>query len=108
MMHLGMVERAPSGFAQQLVVEQVTRLAPNSSGYFLPTFGLEELYRPDHRQGIAVTAGQLLGQLFDTYTLQPLEPLIAPHDGRLIILFRSGPYSVGSRHLSLATGTLVG
>ena len=106
MAHLGMINAAPAGPTQQLVVEKVTRITPGTSGYFLPTFDLEDLYTPAHHQGIEITAGQSLGYLFDTYTLQPLEDLAAPHDGRLIILFRAGPYNVGSRHLALATGTL--
>lgn len=107
MKHLGMVESAPAGPPEQLLVEQVTRIAPAASGYFLPEFDLEELYTPASKMGIAVAAGQPLGSLFDTYTLQPLEQIAAPHDGRLIILFRTGPYQVGSRHLSLAAGKLV-
>ena len=104
--HLAMLDDAPAEPTQQLMVEQVTRLAPSTSGYWLPVFDLEDLYAPEHRLGIAVSAGQSLGQLFDTYTLQPHPPLIAPHDGHLIILFRTGPYQVGSRHLALATGAL--
>ena len=104
--HLAMLDGAPAGPTQQLVVEQVTRLAPNTSGYWLPTFDLEDLYTSEHRLGIAVSAGQSLGHLFDTYTLQPYPTLITPHDGHLIILFRAGPYNVGSRHLALASGAL--
>ncbi len=107
MAHLGMIDAAPEGPAQQWRVEQVTPIAPSSSGYFLPVYDLEDLYTSEHRQGIPVLAGEPLGYLFDTYTLQPLEPLISPHEGRLILLFRTGPYLVGSRHLALATGQLV-
>jgi predicted deacylase len=105
MEYLEMLDSAPPNHASQLLVESATRISPSTSGYFLPTFDLEDLYAPVHRQGIEVTAGQTLGHLFDTYTLQPLEQITAPHDGRLIILFRAGPYNVGSRNLSLATGT---
>jgi hypothetical protein len=102
-----MLQEAPVGPTQQFMVEGVTRIAPATSGYYLPAYDLEDLYTPTHRQGIPVVASQPLGQLFDTYTLQPLEQMLAPTDGRLIILFRSGPYALGSRYLSLATGTLV-
>lgn len=107
MAHLGMVTAAPPGPAAQFHVDQVTRVSPSASGYYLPVFDLEELYTPAHIQGIPVSAGQPLGDLFDTYTLQPVESLTAPHAGRLIILFRTGPYTVGSRHLALATGQLM-
>jgi predicted deacylase len=105
MEYLEMIETAPPNHAKQLLVERVTRISPNTSGYFLPTFDLEDLYSPAHRQGIEVTAGQTLALLFDTYTLQALEEITAPHDGHLVILFRAGPYNVGSRHLLLASGT---
>jgi uncharacterized protein len=108
MAHLGMIENAPPGPIQQLRVEQVTRIAPSTSGYYVPVYDLEDLFTPEHVQGIPVEAGQLLAHLFDTYTLQPIEQLSAPAAGRLIALFRSGPYHVGSRFLSLASGQWVG
>jgi uncharacterized protein len=104
MAHLGMLATAPTPPSRQLVVERIIRLAPQNSGYYLPTFDLEELFLPQHRQGIPVAADQPLGELFDTYTLRPLEVLCAPEAGQLIALFRTGPYAVGSRFLSIAQG----
>jgi predicted deacylase len=101
---LGMVDDAPAGPAQQLVVERSVTVAPATSGYYLPEYDLEELSDPAWPNGIPVRASQRLGQIFDTYTLALADELRAPEDGYLIALFRGGPHQVGGPSLTLANG----
>ena len=103
---LGMLETAPPGAERQLTVERVRLISPTTSGYYLPTYDLEDLARPEFPCGIPVRAGDRLGEVFDPYTLQAVETLTAPDDGYLIALARGGPFQVGGWSLSLAQGRL--
>lgn len=103
---LGMIDAAPPAPDRQLMVERTVGISPGVSGYYLPAFDLEDLFRTEYPHGIPVRAGQVLGQLFDTYTLEANETLAAPEDGRLFALVRGGPYQVGGPGLSLAIGQL--
>ena len=75
MQTLAMIATAPPGPSEQLIVERAVTIQPESSGYYLPAFDLEELFAPAHPHGIFVSAGQPLGQVFDTYTLD----IVASH-----------------------------
>jgi predicted deacylase len=101
---LGMIGMAPPGPGQQLIVERGVTISPQTSGYYLPRFDLEDLFLSTSPHGIAVQSGQVLGQLFDPYTLETVETLTAPEDGYLFSLMRGGPYQVGGPTLSLAVG----
>jgi uncharacterized protein len=104
MQTLEMIATAPSGPSEQLIIDRAVTIQPQSSGYYVPVFDLEDLFAPAHPHGIFVAAGQLLGQIFDTYTLDIVETLTAPEDGYLIALLRGGPYQVGGPGLTLANG----
>jgi uncharacterized protein len=104
MQTLGMLSAAPPAVERQLIVERTVAISPQTSGYYLPGYDLEDLFSPAHPCGIAVHAGQVVGHLFDTYTLETVECLTAPEDGYLFALMRGGPYQVGGPALSLAIG----
>lgn len=104
MRDLEMIDTAPPGPQRQLVVDRSLSIAPQVSGYYVPDFDLEDLFRPEYPHGIPVHAGQALGQIFDPYTLEWTETLTAPEDGSLVGLFRGGPFQVGGPSLSLAVG----
>ena len=104
MQALEMIATAPPGPAEQLVIERAVTIQPQASGYYLPAFDLEDLFAPAHPHGIFVSAGQTLGQIFDTYTLDVVETVTAPEDGYLIALLRGGPHQVGGPGLTLANG----
>lgn len=106
MQTLGMLETAPPEVERQLTVEDVRLISPTTSGYYLPTYDLEDLVRPEFPCGIPVRAGDRLGEVFDPYTLHVVETLTAPNDGYLIALARGGPFQVGGWSLSLAQGRL--
>jgi predicted deacylase len=101
---LGMIEAAPEDVGAQLVVERTLLISPQTSGYYLPAYDLEDLFSPEYPHGIAVQGGQALGSIFDAYTLETAETLLAPEDGYLYALMRGGPYQVGGPALSLAIG----
>lgn len=104
---LDMVQAAPPPVSSQLVVDHVTTLMPQGSGYYLPRFDLEDLAGDEATHGIPVSAGEDLGEVFDPYTLTSTATLTAPHDGYLIAVARGGPFQVGAWSLWLAAGKLV-
>jgi predicted deacylase len=106
MASLGMLDEAPAGPTRQLVVDRVVLLAPPTSGYFVPEHDLEDLADRERPHGLPVRAGAPLGHLFDTYTLELGDSLVAPEDGYLIALFRGGPYQLGGPAITLAAGHL--
>lgn len=106
MQRLGMLTSAPAGAKRQLTVERLVTVAPRTSGYYLPTFDLEDLAHDAYPHGIPVQAGQPLGTVFDPYTLQLVETLTAPEDGYLVLLGRGGPFQVGGLSLGLVVGSV--
>lgn len=106
MQTLEMIKTAPLVPEPQLVVENSLLISPRTSGYYLPRYDLEDLARPEYPNGIPVKAGELLGHVFDPYTLRLVETLTAPEDGYLIILARGGPFQIGGLNLTLAQGRL--
>jgi predicted deacylase len=130
MKFLGMVEGEMDLPARQLVFELVPHVRPTVAGYtncvfkgrifFDPPGRLVEhgvslgnwyylvsRYSPEalflgEEMGVAVKEGEVLGELFDPYTLGRLETLQSPVDGVLYFTRGSGPVEAGGHAYAVA------
>lgn len=84
----------PEGF-EALAYHQCPKVRPTRSGYLVSRITPEELvFAP--QPGIEVHEGDVLGTVFDPYSLEDVEQLLCPADGLLYLSRRSGPVAAGA------------
>lgn len=93
----GEVELPP----RQLVFENAPHVRPTTAGYLVTRFDPDQLFLGEE-MGVAVQEGDVLGTVFDPYTLEEVETLRSPVDGVLYITRRSGPVEAGSHAYAVA------
>jgi hypothetical protein len=86
---------------RQLVFEASPHVRPTTAGYLVSRFDPDRLFSGE-QAGVPVKQGEVLGTLFDPYTLRELEALCAPVDGILYMARRSGPVEAGSHAFAVA------
>ncbi len=74
---------------------------PTKAGYLVTRCEPEDLFRDD-QLGIPVKQGQILGEVFDPYTLQVVEQITSPVDGIVYMTRASGPVEAGYHGYSIA------
>ncbi len=102
--YLGMLPGGMELPRRQLVFEIAPHVRPTTAGYLVTRIDPERLFTGEE-SGVWVKKGQVLGTLFDPYTLKDLEELTAPVDGYLYISRRSGPCDAGCHAYSVADMT---
>lgn len=98
---LGMLEEDSRPPVRYLVFQHVPHVRPKTAGYLVSAIDPVDLFGDDH-YGVEVRAGQPLGEVFDPYTLEDRETLVAPTDGILYMARRSGPVEAGSHAFAVA------
>lgn len=93
----GAVELPP----RQLVFENAPHVRPTTAGYLVTRFDPDQLFLGEE-MGVQVQQGDVLGTVFDPYTLEELETLRSPADGILYITRQSGPVEAGSHAYAVA------
>lgn len=96
--HLGSIGPAlapPLPETKVLVYSQCPKVRPTRSGYLVSHIGPEDLIEAPG-PGIEVRQGQVLGTVFDPYSLQEVEELLCPADGLLYLSRRCGPIAAGA------------
>jgi uncharacterized protein len=74
---------------------------PTKAGYLVTRCEPEDLFR-DGQLGIPVKKGEILGEVFDPYTLQVVEQIVSPVDGIVYMTRASGPVEAGYHGYSIA------
>lgn len=80
--------------SRQLYGTWQPHVRPTKAGYLLTEYDPDSLFH-DVPFGVAIREGDLLGKVFDPYTLEEIERLYAPTDGILYMCRRSGPIESG-------------
>jgi len=99
---LGMVAEDARPQVRYFIFRRVPHVRPQTAGYLIPVHDPVDLFA-EGRFGIEVKAGQPLGHLFDPYTLQDIEELLAPTDGVLYMSRRAGPIEAGGHAFAVAS-----
>ncbi len=99
--YLKMIPGEPTVPNKQLYCITQPHVRPTKAGYLLSEFEPDDLLA-DLPLGVPVSQGDLLGVVFDPYTFEELEQLLAPADGVLYSCRTSGPIEAGSHAYAVA------
>ncbi len=100
--YLKMIPGDPTRPGKQLYGKWQPHVRPSNSGYLVTEYCPDDLFARSPL-GVPVHQGDLLGTVFDPYTYEELERLVAPADGILYMCRMSGPIEVGG-HAYAVTG----
>lgn len=104
MKELGMLSGEQELPARQAFFQNAPKVRPTKAGYLLVEFEPEDLLKNDNL-GVSVKEGDLLGKVFDAYTLDVIEEITAPVDGILYMTRRSGPVHAGWHAFGIVEGS---
>jgi len=99
--HLKMIPGEPIEPKRQFSAHVRPHVRPTKAGYLITRCEPEDLFRDD-QLGIPVKKGQILGEVFDPYTLQVVEQIASPVDGIVYMTRASGPVEAGYHGFSIA------
>lgn len=104
MHYLGMLAGKPEPASRLLVFHHAPHVRPTVGGYLLTRYDPTSLFSGE-RLGVEVRKGDLLGTIFDPYTLEAMEEITSPSDGMLYMARRSGPVDPGSHAYAVGNYT---
>jgi len=91
---------------KKFVYRQCPKVRPTVSGYLISHKCPEMLYDPDIMSGkslgVRVAKGDLLGEVFDPYSLECVEKLLSPADGLLYLSRKDGVIQAGALAFGIA------
>lgn len=92
--------------SRKFIYRQCPKVRPTVSGYLVSSQCPEKLYGPEimagESLGVRVTRGDLLGEVFDPYSLECVERLLSPADGLLYLSRRDGVIQAGALAFGIA------
>jgi len=93
--------------ARKFVYRQCPKVRPTVSGYLVSHLCPEDLYADDivagQRVGARVKQGDVLGEVFDPYSLERVEELRSPVSGLVYLSRKDGPILAGALTYGLAS-----
>ncbi len=104
MKELGMLQGEQVLPPRQALFQNAPKMRPTKAGYLIVEYEPEDLLR-DGRVGVEITAGTVLGRVFDAYALEQIEEIVAPTDGILYMTRRSGPVHAGWHAFGMVEGS---
>jgi len=102
MRYLKMVPGEVRKPGKQLYGSWQPHVRPTKAGYLITEFAPDELFA-NSPFGVSVREGDLLGTVFDPYSFEEVERILAPADGILYVTRTSGPIEAGG-HAYAVTG----
>ncbi len=104
MHYLGMLPGKPEPVSRLLVFHRAPHVRPTAGGYLLTKYDPTSLFS-GKRLGMEVHKDEVLGAIFDPYTLEPMEEITSPCDGILYMARRSGPVDPGAHAYAVGNYT---
>lgn len=99
--YLGMLPGEPIEPDPQFSAHVRPHVRPTKAGYLLTQIEPEDMFEGESL-GVPVEQGQLLAEVYDPYTLEVVEHIVAPVDGLVYMTRRSGPVEAGYHGFSIA------